>query len=71
MTFDLNDSTCGALLEISKSNQARGSGVDYIEPEMAKSMFEYVKKFERVDICLPSVWLICRIDGCSFHRYVF
>ena len=36
--------------------------------EMAKSKFEYVRKFERGDACLPNTWLVVRIDGRSFHR---
>ena len=38
--------------------------------EMAKSKFEYVRRFEHRDACLPNTWLVVRIDGRSFHRYV-
>ena len=37
---------------------------------MAKSKFEYVKKFESVDQCLLNCWIVIRIDGRSFHRQV-
>lgn len=36
---------------------------------MAKSKFEYVKKFEENDQCLPNCWIVIRIDGRSFHRF--
>ena len=37
---------------------------------MAKSKFEYVKQFETEDKCLPNCWIVVRIDGKGFHRYV-
>ena len=36
---------------------------------MAKSKFEYVKKFEQNETCLPNCWIVVRIDGRSFHRF--
>lgn len=36
---------------------------------MAKSKFEYVKKFEENEVCLPNCWIVVRIDGRSFHRF--
>lgn len=36
---------------------------------MAKSKYEYVKKFEVNDICLPNCWIVVRIDGRNFHRF--
>ncbi|KAF7249899.1 hypothetical protein EG68_09055 [Paragonimus skrjabini miyazakii] len=36
---------------------------------MAKSSFEYVKKFESSDICLPSSWIVVRLDGQGFHKF--
>lgn len=36
---------------------------------MAKSKFEYVKKFETEDRCLPNCWIIVRLDGRGFHRF--
>lgn len=36
---------------------------------MAKSKYEYVKKFEVSDICLPNCWIVVRIDGRNFHRF--
>lgn len=36
---------------------------------MAKSKFEYVKKFEEDDSCLLNCWIVVRIDGRSFHRF--
>lgn len=37
---------------------------------MAKSKYEYVKKFEVSDVCLPNTWIVVRLDGRSFHKYV-
>lgn len=36
---------------------------------MAKSRFEYVKKFEELDACLPNCWIVVRIDGHNFHSF--
>ena len=36
---------------------------------MANSKYEYVKKFEVNDICLPNCWIVVRIDGRNFHRF--
>ena len=36
---------------------------------MAKSRFEYVRKFEQEDRCLLGCWIVVRIDGRSFHRF--
>lgn len=36
---------------------------------MAKSKFEYVKKFEENDVCLLNCWIVVRVDGRSFHRF--
>ncbi|KAA3671853.1 tRNA(His) guanylyltransferase [Paragonimus westermani] len=36
---------------------------------MAKSSFEYVKKFESSDICLPFSWIVVRLDGQGFHKF--
>ncbi|KAI6647319.1 tRNAHis Guanylyltransferase [Oopsacas minuta] len=36
---------------------------------MAKSRFEYVKKFEQDDRCLLGCWIVVRIDGRSFHKF--
>lgn len=38
--------------------------------EMAKSKFEYVKQFEAEDKCLPNCWIVIRVDGKCFHRFV-
>lgn len=37
--------------------------------EMAKSKYEYVKKFEREMSALPGCFLVVRIDGKGFHRF--
>eukprot|EP01094_Clydonella_sp_ATCC50884_P025207 TRINITY_DN6541_c0_g1_i1.p1 TRINITY_DN6541_c0_g1~~TRINITY_DN6541_c0_g1_i1.p1 ORF type:complete len:262 (-),score=84.93 TRINITY_DN6541_c0_g1_i1:281-1066(-) len=37
---------------------------------MAKSRFEYVKKFEADDSVLRETYLVVRIDGCSFSKFV-
>ena len=37
---------------------------------MAKSQYEYVKKFEEIDSAIPNCWLVVRIDGKGFHKYV-
>lgn len=36
---------------------------------MAKSKYEYVRKFEQNDQCLLNCWIVIRIDGRNFHRY--
>ncbi|KAI8834297.1 tRNAHis guanylyltransferase-domain-containing protein [Chytridium lagenaria] len=36
---------------------------------MAKSKYEYVKGFEYHSVCLPSTYIVVRIDGHSFHRF--
>ena len=35
---------------------------------MAKSRFEYVKKFEQDDRLLPATWIVIRLDGRGFHK---
>ncbi|KZO99082.1 tRNAHis guanylyltransferase [Calocera viscosa TUFC12733] len=36
---------------------------------MANSRFAYVRSFELPDPLLPSTYMVCRIDGRSFHRF--
>nr|CAG4641087.1 EOG090X0AR4 [Eulimnadia texana] len=36
---------------------------------MAKSKYEYVKKFETDDRCLLNTWIVVRIDGKGFHKF--
>lgn len=36
---------------------------------MAKSRFEYVKKFEEHNILLPETYIVVRIDGKKFHEF--
>ncbi|KAK3728591.1 hypothetical protein QZH41_011675 [Actinostola sp. cb2023] len=36
---------------------------------MAKSKYEYVRKFEQNDSCLLNCWIVVRIDGRNFHRF--
>ncbi|EDO47952.1 predicted protein [Nematostella vectensis] len=36
---------------------------------MAKSKYEYVRKFEQNDACLPNCWIVVRVDGRNFHRF--
>ncbi|KAJ1980210.1 tRNA-His guanylyltransferase [Dimargaris verticillata] len=38
---------------------------------MANSKYEYVRQFERETFLLPNTWLVVRIDGQGFHKYVF
>jgi hypothetical protein len=38
--------------------------------KMAKSKYEYVRKFEQNDSCLLNCWIVVRIDGRNFHRQV-
>lgn len=40
-----------------------------IKINMAKSRFEYVKKFESEDRLLLNCWIIVRIDGKGFHKF--
>jgi tRNA(His) guanylyltransferase len=37
---------------------------------MANSRFEYVRKFEQSDSALPSCWIVVRIDGRGFSKFV-
>ena len=37
---------------------------------MAKSQYEYVKRFETSDECLKNTWIVVRLDGRCFHRLV-
>jgi tRNA(His) guanylyltransferase len=36
---------------------------------MAKSRFEYVRKFELPDTLLQGTFIVVRIDGRGFHKY--
>lgn len=33
--------------------------------------YEYVRAFEQSDVLLPNTWIVVRIDGRGFKRYVF
>lgn len=37
--------------------------------KMAKSSFEYVKKFEQDDTLMPNTWIVVRLDGKCFHKF--
>ena len=37
---------------------------------MAKSRYEYVRKFEREDPVLPNCFIVIRVDGHAFHKFV-
>ena len=37
---------------------------------MANSKYEYVKTYEKSDILLPLTYIVVRIDGRGFHKYV-
>ena len=37
---------------------------------MAKSRFEYVRNFELPDPCLSNTFMVVRIDGRGFHKWV-
>ena len=36
---------------------------------MSKSKYEYVKNYETKDACLPSTYILLRIDGRGFHKF--
>lgn len=36
---------------------------------MAKSKFEYVKEFEREDVCLRNCWIVIRLDGRNYSKF--
>lgn len=38
--------------------------------KMANSKYEYVKEFEREDPLFRNTWIVVRIDGRGFHKYV-
>ncbi|XP_063529264.1 probable tRNA(His) guanylyltransferase [Cydia strobilella] len=42
---------------------------NFIIQTMAKSSFEYVKKFELDDTLLPNSWIVVRLDGKCFHKF--
>jgi tRNA(His) guanylyltransferase len=37
---------------------------------MAKSRFEYVRQFELPDTLLQGTFIVVRVDGRGFHKYV-
>jgi tRNA(His) guanylyltransferase len=37
---------------------------------MAKSRFEYVRTFELPDPLLNNTFVVCRVDGRTFHKCV-
>ena len=37
---------------------------------MAKSRFEYVRNFELPDPLVPNTYIVVRIDGRGFHKWV-
>lgn len=37
---------------------------------MAKSKFEYVRNFETDDTCLRNCYIVVRLDGRNFHKWV-
>jgi hypothetical protein len=37
---------------------------------MANSRFAYVRKYELPDPLLPGTYIVFRVDGHNFHRYV-
>ena len=37
---------------------------------MAKSKYEYVKAFEQCTTLLPNTYMIVRLDGRGFHKFV-
>ncbi len=39
-------------------------------PSMAKSRYEYVKKFEQQTVLLPGCWTVVRVDGDKFSSLV-
>lgn len=53
------DSEQHTALHIAHSSAARS---------MANSKYEYVKQFEQPDQALLHTWLVCRVDGRSFHK---
>jgi hypothetical protein len=38
--------------------------------DMAKSRFEYVRNFELPDPLLQGTYIVVRVDGRGFHKYV-
>lgn len=37
---------------------------------MANTKFAYVKQFEQDDALLPGCWIVIRLDGKGFTKYV-
>lgn len=42
----------------------------FIFQSMAKSQYEYVKYFEQDDSILKQCWIVVRLDGKGFTKYV-
>lgn len=40
------------------------------EPELTQIRYEYVRAFEQPDILLSNTWIVVRIDGRGFSKYV-
>lgn len=49
----------------------RGPGRLRLVSGMAGSKFEYVRHFEVDDTLLRNTWIVVRVDGHNFHRYIY
>lgn len=39
-------------------------------PQLTDSRYEYVRQFEQPDALLANTWIVVRIDGRGFSKYV-
>jgi hypothetical protein len=49
-------------------NYSDGTGLDWTD-KLAR--YEYVRSFEQSDVLLANTWIVVRIDGRGFSKYVF
>ena len=42
----------------------------HFEGDISKINPEYIKSFQFENNLMPSTWIVIRVDGCHFHRYL-
>lgn len=56
------------LRRLLKSCLVQQAACLFTSSTMAKSKFEYVRKFETDDSCLHNCYIVVRLDGRNFHK---
>lgn len=59
-----------SVARIDKFGWGQTSKRRLLEGKMANSRFEYVKSFELDDTLLPGCWIVVRLDGRGFTKWV-